>query len=66
MKDYRYTINTMNIIHEFQSQDGDQVTFVYDSIVSQQMIFAIFFFYLSFKILLNYIDHVPWNQSPIP
>ena len=43
------------IIHIVRA--GDHVTFVYDNIVSQQMVFAIF--YLSFKIVSIYIDHVP-------
>ena len=41
---------------------GNHVTFVYDNIVSQQMVFAIFFD-LSFKILLIYIDHVPGSSG---
>ena len=44
---------------------GDHVTFVYGNIESQQMVFAIFF-YISFKFLLIYIDHVPVKQIPIP
>ena len=44
---------------------GDHVTFVYDNIVSKQMVFDIFFD-LSFKNLLLYIDHVPGKQIAIP
>ena len=39
---------------------GDQVTFVYGNIVSQQM------FDISFKLLFIYIDHVPGKQILIP
>ena len=44
---------------------GDHVAFVYDNIVSQQMVFTIFFD-LSFKILLIGIDHVQGNKIPNP
>ena len=44
---------------------GDHVTFVYGKIVSQQIVFAIFFG-KSFKLLLIYINHVPGKQIPIP
>ena len=44
------------------------MTFVYDNIVSQQIVFAIFSIYLSKLILIKfliYIDHVPGKQIPI-
>ena len=37
----------MNNYYWFISRAGDHVTFVYDNIVSQQMVFAIFSIYLS-------------------
>ena len=45
---------------------GDHaVTFVYGNLVSLQIVFAIFLFDKSFKLLLIYINHVPANQIPI-
>ena len=48
------------------NRSGDHATLVY--IVSQLMVVAMilkgicYFFYISFKLLLIYIDHVPGNQ----
>ena len=47
------------------SRVGDHVTFVYGNIVSQLMAapMIFFFFEVSLKLLLIYIDHVPGNSN---
>ena len=50
-------LNYVNYYDAMVFRVGDHVTFVYDNIVSQQIVLGIFFD-LSFKILLFFIDHV--------